>query len=220
MPSLLVTAFGPFGPSSYNPTRAALPGIDSALADAAAVTTAVLPVEFAAVRRQLRELIASQSPDFVVCLGLAESRRALSIEKVAVNVMAARIPDNAGAQPLDEQVCAGAPAAYFSTLPVAGMAAAVRREGVPAEVSYSAGTYVCNTAMFTALHATAGTPARAGFIHVPQALGAESPATGALTTEGLTQDDITAGIVAALRALVTGVAEREDSTPPPAGHVD
>lgn len=219
MPSLLVTAFGQLGPSSYNPTRAALPGIESARADADDVTTAVLPVEFAAAREQLDELIARHSLDFVVCLGLAESRRVISMEKVAVNVMAARIPDNAGAQPVDEPVCAGGPTAYFSTLPVAGMAAAVRRAGVPAEVSYSAGTYVCNTAVFTALHATAGTPARAGFIHVPQALGAESPATGALTREGLTQDDITAGIVAALRALVTG-ADEEDSTPPTAGHVD
>ncbi|WP_083319075.1 hypothetical protein [Corynebacterium sp. HMSC04H06] len=74
MPSLLVTAFGPFGPSSYNPTSAALPGIESALADAADVTTAVLPVEFAAAREQLDKLIAGHSPDFVVCLGLAESR--------------------------------------------------------------------------------------------------------------------------------------------------
>jgi pyroglutamyl-peptidase len=107
----------------------------------------------------------------VLCLGQAGGRSHVSVERVAINVDDARIADNSGASPVDEAIAANGPAAYFSTLPIKAMAVAMRGAGVPALVSNSAGTYVCNHLMYGVLHflAASNTPARAGFIHLPYA---------------------------------------------------
>jgi pyroglutamyl-peptidase len=107
----------------------------------------------------------------VIATGLASGRGALSIERVAINVMDARIPDNAGAQPVDAPIVAGGPAAYFSTLPIKAMRAALQQAGLPAEVSQTAGTFVCNQVFYGLMHRLArqrrAPGARGGFIHVP-----------------------------------------------------
>jgi pyroglutamyl-peptidase len=116
------------------------------------------------LNRQLRAI----RPRLVICLGQAGGRAAITPERVAINVDDARIPDNAGGQPVDRPVVRGGPAAYFSTLPVKAMVAGLRADGVPAEVSQTAGTFVCNHVFYGLMHALRRrSGVRGGFIHVP-----------------------------------------------------
>ena len=133
-----------------------------------AVVAAQLPTQFGASLARLRALLAEHRPALVICLGLAASRGALSLERVAINVNDARIADNAGRQPVDEPVAASGPAAYFATVPIKAMVAAIREEGIPAEVSNSAGTFVCNHVFYGLQHALrTRRAARSGFMHLP-----------------------------------------------------
>ena len=126
---------------------------------------------FGASARRLHALLAQHRPALAICLGLAASRAALSLERVALNIDDARIPDNAGAQPIDTLVVPGAPAAYFSTLPIKAMQAQLNWAGIPAEISQSAGTFVCNHVFYALMHRLATARGlrrtRGGFIHVP-----------------------------------------------------
>jgi pyroglutamyl-peptidase len=165
---VLVTGFEPFGGDDRNPSWEVcerLPGEVAGLR----VEVCRAPCEFRRAIEVVAEAIERHGPALVVCLGLAAGRTHMGVERVAINVDDARIPDNAGMQPVDEPIAAGGPPAYFATLPVKAMVAAMRAAGVPAEVSNSAGTYVCNHLMYGVLHylAASGTRARAGFIHVP-----------------------------------------------------
>lgn len=132
--------------------------------------TTVLPVTFADAAATLLALVEEHHPCLVVATGLADGRDAVTPERVAVNLADARIPDNAGAQPLDEPVVAGGPAAYFSTLPVKAIGAALAEVGHPVALSHSAGTFVCNHVFYALLHHLEGRdgPA-AGFVHLPAA---------------------------------------------------
>lgn len=163
--TVLVTGFDPFAGASANPS-AELAGRLSDIA-----VTAVLPVEFGLLGRLLGDLLEEARPSAVVCLGLSEASRGLTFERVAVNLVDARIADNAGVQPVDEQVVPGGPAGYFTTLPVKAMVRAAHAAGVPGELSLSAGSYACNALMYLALHAAAMLPERSrprcGFVHVP-----------------------------------------------------
>lgn len=125
-----------------------------------------LPVEFGRASAVLGELIDQHAPDLVIAVGLAEERTAITPERVAINLEDARIPDNAGAQPLDAAIDDAGPAARWSRLPVKEIVRDLRDEGIPAEVSLSAGSYVCNSVMYRLL---ASTSVPAGFIHVPSA---------------------------------------------------
>lgn len=127
----------------------------------------VLPVEFEAAGRRIVALVAEHAPELVIAFGLAEDRTAVTPERVAINVDDARLPDNAGYQPQEVPIDEAGPAASFSTLPITAIVAALRDAGLAAEVSNSAGTYVCNHVFYRLLQATAGTPTRAGFVHVP-----------------------------------------------------
>jgi pyroglutamyl-peptidase len=165
---VLVTGFEPFGGDDRNPSWEVcerLPGEIAGLR----VEVCLVPCEFRRAFEVVAEAIERHRHALVVCLGLAAGRTHMGVERVAINADDARIPDNAGMQPVDEPIAAGGPPAYFATLPVKAMVAAMRAEGVPAEVSNSAGTYVCNHLMYGVLHylAASGLRARAGFIHVP-----------------------------------------------------
>lgn len=166
--TVLVTGFGPFGDVDQNPSWDAV----RLLAERRAVHAERLDVSFRRATARVRDLIAELRPDVVVNVGLAASRRALSLERVAVNLADARIPDVDGDQPVDEPAVPGAPTALLTTLPVKAIRARLRAAGLPGgapvELSLSAGTYVCNAVMLAALAAApAGT--RAGFVHVPPA---------------------------------------------------
>lgn len=173
---MLLTGFEPFADAAVNPSAEAVHLAADRWEGPETLVTAVLPVTFDGAASRLRELIAEHSPGVVVAAGLAGGRRAIGIERVAVNLIDARIPDNDGAQPVDVPSVAGGPAAYFATVPVKAIVRAVASAGIPVEVSHTAGTFVCNHVMFVALDEAAHRPGlRAGFVHVPWADGEGEP---------------------------------------------
>lgn len=176
---MLLTGFEPFDGDPANPSGEAVHLVADRWSRPEELVTSTLPVTFAGAPARLRELIAEHRPDVVIASGLAGGRAAIGVERVAVNLIDARIPDNDGVQPVDEPSIEGAPAARFATLPVKAIAARIAEAGIPAEVSYSAGTFVCNHVFFTALEAAASVT-RVGFVHVPwsaeQAPTADAPA--------------------------------------------
>jgi pyroglutamyl-peptidase len=164
----LVTGFEPFGGDEVNPAFEALRLLPPRLG-ALEVATRVVPAAFGQAIDALEDAMAAIIPDIVLCVGLAGGRAALSLERVAINIDDARIADNAGAQPLGLPVIAGGPAAYFATLPLKAAVAALREAGLPAIVSNSAGTFVCNHLFYGLMHlaATRRPGLRGGFLHVP-----------------------------------------------------
>ncbi|MEX0152592.1 pyroglutamyl-peptidase I [Microbacterium sp. LMI1-1-1.1] len=169
MTTVLLTGFVPFAGDASNPSGDAVRLVAERWTGPEELVAEVLPVTFDGAPARLRDLIAAHRPSVVLAVGLAGGRTAVTPERVAVNLADARIPDNDGAQPVDAPVVPDGPAAYFATLPVKAITAAVDAGGIPAALSHTAGTFVCNQVMYAALHATAGSDVRAGFVHVPYA---------------------------------------------------
>lgn len=169
MTTVLITGIEPFDGETLNPSWEAARRLDGARVAGATLVARQLPCVIGKVVGVLRAAIEETRPDLVICLGQAGGRVDLSIERVAINVVDARIPDNEGRQPIDEPVVAGGPVAYFSTLPIKAIVRDLRRAGVPASVSLSAGTYNCNTIFYGLSHyiATERPALRGGFVHVP-----------------------------------------------------
>lgn len=165
---ILATGFTPFGGEKMNPAWEAVKRLPDTIAGAEIVKLEI-PTVFARCGQAVEAAIQASRPDAVLCVGQAGGRACVTIERVAINLADARIPDNEGAQPVDQPVCADGPAAYFATVPVKAMVKHVRDHGIPCQISYSAGTYVCNCVMYEVLHmAAVRYPGlRAGFIHVP-----------------------------------------------------
>lgn len=175
--SVLVTGFDPFGGSPVNPSWDAVQALHGRTIAGHRVIGAELPTVFGAWQRLL-PLLEQHRPSLVLCTGQAGGRAALSLERIAINVNDARIPDNAGAQPVDAPVVAAGPAAYFTGLPIKAMLQALLDAGVRAEVSQTAGTFVCNETFYGLMHLLAqpqwhGT--RGGLIHVPWLPGQGQP---------------------------------------------
>ncbi|GAU67417.1 pyrrolidone-carboxylate peptidase [Streptomyces sp. NBRC 110611] len=171
MTRVLLTGFAPFDGEAVNPSWQA---VRAAAAEPPAGVEAFaveLPCVYGASFAVLRAAIEDTRPEIVVCAGQAGGRPDITVERVAINVDDARIPDAAGAEPIDEPVVPGGPAAYFSTLPVKACVAAVRAAGLPASVSQTAGTFVCNHVFYGLAHliATELPGIRGGFVHVPYA---------------------------------------------------
>ena len=165
---ILITGFEPFGGETINPSQAIAQNLHGTEIGGHEVVGVLLPGVFGAANRELSRQLRAIRPSLVVCLGQAGGRAAITPERVAINVDDARIPDNAGAQPVDRPVVQGGPAAYFSTLPLKAIVAGLRADGVPAEVSQTAGTFVCNHVFYGLMHALRRRPGvRGGFIHVP-----------------------------------------------------
>jgi pyroglutamyl-peptidase len=168
---ILLTGFDPFGGQPVNPSWLAVQALQGTEIDGHLVVAAQIPTRFGDAAKVLADLLGRHEPDLVVCTGQAGGRSAISLERVAINVNDARIPDNAGAQPVDTPVVPGGPVGYFSTLPIKAMLAALLAEGIRAEVSQTAGTFVCNHLFYALMHQLATDPrhahARGGLIHVP-----------------------------------------------------
>lgn len=165
---VLVTGFEPFGGEAVNPSWDVAQALHGQQRGGALITAVQLPCVFAASLPALRAAMRRHRPQLVLCLGLAGSRSAISLERVAVNLCDARIADNAGAMPAGTPVVAGGPAAYFTRLPVKALVQRLLAAGLPAELSLSAGSFVCNQVFYGLLHALrrqTGVPA--GFIHLP-----------------------------------------------------
>lgn len=169
--TILVTGFDAFGGHAVNPSALVARALHRHQIAGWRIVGAELPTSFAHAPVRLDALLARHRPALVISLGLAAGRAALSLERVAINRDDARTTDNQGAQPPDRPVIPGAPAAYLSTLPIEAMQRAMTAAGAPAELSSSAGTFVCNHTFFGLMHRIATVPAlrgtRGGFIHLP-----------------------------------------------------
>lgn len=168
---ILVTGFEPFDKDSVNPSWEIARALDGRQCDGQAIKAVQLPCEFGKALNVLDAALEELKPQLVILLGLANGRNDITPERVAINVDDARIPDNAGKQPIDRPVIAQAPDAYFSTLPIKAIVRDLRAKGVPVSVSNSAGTFVCNHTFYGLMHRLATVPAlsatRGGFVHVP-----------------------------------------------------
>lgn len=199
---ILVTGFDPFDGESRNPSWDAVSQLPRDIAEAEVVTLCV-PTEFRRATAEVVEAIGELAPDVVVLVGQAGGRADVTPERVAINVQDARIPDNVGVQPIDVPIVEDGPAAYFSTLPVKAIVAAIRDAELPASLSNSAGTFVCNDLMYGVLHhlaVTGRTEVRAGFVHVPFVPEQAARHEG---TPSLPLDDIVRALTAAIEAVVT-----------------
>ncbi len=167
---LLLTGFEPFGSSQVNPSEQIVHALSREKMSGIELHTAILPVDRTRGPETLIRAFELHQPDAALCLGEASRRMAISIERVAINLMDYRIADNAGNQMVDEPIIADGPAAYFVTLPVRAMLNAVRAACVPAELSLSAGAYLCNQVTYSLLHHLAQNHLKnaAGFIHLPR----------------------------------------------------
>lgn len=165
--NIIVTGFDPFGGEKINPSIEcvkALPEIEGV-----DLFRVELPTVFKESAKRLNEVINELKPDAVLSVGQAGGRPGITMERIAINVDDARIPDNSSQQPIDEAIQEKGEAAYFSNLPIKRIVKAIREAGIPAEVSNSAGTFVCNHIMYQALFAAkkAKKPFKAGFMHIP-----------------------------------------------------
>lgn len=171
MRTVLLTGFEPFENEPVNPSWEAVRALDGQrVGDDAVIVARQLPCVFGAAIAGMAALLEALKPDVVIAVGQAGGRTEMSIERIAINVDDARIADNAGAQPIDATIAADGPAAYFSTLPIKAITRDLRAAGVPAMVSQTAGTFVCNHVFYGLMHALASRGAggtRGGFIHIP-----------------------------------------------------
>lgn len=198
LPIVLLTGFEPFAGASVNPSWQASRALHGRVLGGHRVIAAQLPVEFGRALDRLDMLLERHRPALVITTGQAGGRAAISLERVAINVDDARIPDNAGRQPVDTPVVAGGPAAYFSTLPIKAMHAAMQAGGWPGEVSQTAGTFVCNHVFYGLMHRLASDPrwaaTRGGCVHVPWMDGQGTPS--------LALDRLVGGLECAIRAAL------------------
>lgn len=165
--TVLLTGFEPFNKETVNPAWEAVRALAGWAGEGFTVEVRQLPCVFGAAQEVLKDAIGSLNPELVIAVGQAGGRVDLSVERVAINVDDAPIQDNAQQQLVDEPVVPGGPAAYFSTLPIKAIVRGLRDAGLPASVSQTAGTFVCNHVFYGLMHHTAGTATRAGFIHIP-----------------------------------------------------
>lgn len=200
---VLVTGFEPFGGEKVNASLEAVRRLPARVG-ALEIETAALPTSYSRSLRALEAAIARAKPEIVLCVGQAGERAALCVERVAVNVQDARIPDNDGAQPVDAPIVAGGPTAYLATLPVRAAVAALRAEALPAQLSMSAGTFVCNHVFYGLMHlaATRRYPFRGGFLHVPCL-----PQQAAGNAPSMAPERIARGIAVVLEASATETTE-------------
>lgn len=165
MKRVLVTGFEPFHKASANPTKEIVQILESEKIPG--LTTFVLPVEFGKSSKLLIDLIEKQKPEIVIALGQAEGRSQITPEKIAINLDNARIPDNAGNSPVNQSIVSGGADGLFSTLPIDSYVEKLKQADIPASISYSAGTYVCNHLFYALQNYCKDKEIQSGFIHVP-----------------------------------------------------
>ena len=203
-----MTGFEPFGGDQINPSWEIAKALNGQKIAGVNIIARMLPCVFGEALKVLQQSIDEVNPDLVLALGQAGGRSDFSIERIAINIDDARIADNAGAQPIDQPVVNGAPAAYFSTLPIKTMVAELRAAGHPASVSQTAGTFVCNHVFFGLQHALHGSGVRSGFMHLPL-LPAQAARLAGQPSMALEQ--MLAGVSLALELAWPMVADRRES---------
>ena len=197
---VLVTGFEPFGGEKVNPALEAIKGLPDEI-HGAEVRWLEVPTVFRKSAQVLEEEMSRYQPDFILCIGQAGGRSSLTPERVAINQDDARIPDNEGNQPIDLPIRPDGAPAYFSSLPIKAMVQAIKKEGLPASVSNTAGTFVCNHLMYQVLYLVEREflHVKAGFMHIPYMM---EQVVNRPTTPAMSLVDIRRGIEAAIGAMI------------------
>ena len=196
---LLLTAFSPFGGEKINPSLEAVKLLKDKILETDIIKLEV-PTVFGKSIKIVADAIEKEKPDYVLCIGQAGGRYGITPERVAINIDDARIPDNEGNQPIDRPIFADGEPAYFSGLPVKAMVEEIRKEGLPASLSNSAGTYVCNHLMYGVLYTLSKKykGVKGGFIHVPFI---PEQTVDKSDKPSMSLPDIVRGLEAAIRAV-------------------
>jgi len=197
MKKVLVTCFNPFGGDEINPSEIIVHKLPT-LIKGHLIIPFTLETAFYVSLEQLLDKVNDVKPDIVISVGLAGGREKITVERVAINLADARIPDNLGEEPIDEPILENEPSAYFSTLPIKAMVKASNDKFIPAEISNTAGTFVCNFVMYGMLHyvATVNPKIKAGFIHIPNLL------TQTKTSFSMKEEDILEGLISMIEAAI------------------
>ena len=192
MKKLLITGFDPFGGESVNPSWEAVKLLPDTVGNYQLYKLQI-PTVFGLAPQKVLEAARAIEPDVIISVGQAGTRDSITPERIGINMRSARIADHAGRIPVEESIVPGGPDGLFSTLPVAAMVDAIRAANLPAAISNTAGTFVCNDTLYSLLHHYQGTPVRCGFIHVPWL-----PEQG---TPNLTLEHTVQALIAAISAL-------------------
>lgn len=198
---ILVTGFDPFGGEKTNPAYEAVKLLPDEILGSEIIKLEI-PTVFSKSSIVVEESIKKHNPDIVLNIGQAGGRSSISVERVAINLAEARIPDNEGEQPINEKLQEDGKNAYFATIPVKGIVKNVRKHGIPANISYTAGTYVCNSIMYNVLYMLDKKykDIRGGFIHVPFSI--EQAVSKQDGTASMAIDTIAKGLEYAIEAIV------------------
>jgi len=197
---ILITGFEPFGGETINPSLEAVMSLPSQI-DNIIIKKMSLPVVFGKSADVLYAALDAEDFDAVICVGQAGGKASINIERVAINMDDTKSPDNEGNTPIDQSIFPNSPAAYFSTLPIKEIVANLIEAAIPAVVSNTAGTYVCNHVMYAALHYAAQKQPqmKAGFVHIPylpvQVLDKNN-------APSMTLENVVAGLVVVVKAAV------------------
>lgn len=204
MMKILVTGFDPFGGEKINPALETIKRLPDTILGAQIIKLEI-PTVVGKSLAKIKEAVEKENPDAVLSIGQAGGRSEITVERVGINIDDCRIPDNEGNQPIDEPVVKGGPAAYFVTVPIKAIVENIKAHNIPASISNTAGTFICNHVCYGVAHlaaqrTAAGKPMKSGFIHIPflpeQAIG--KPAL----TPSMSLETIVSGITHALEAIV------------------
>jgi len=200
MKKILVTSFEPFDGETLNPSQLAVADLPDVI-DGVKIIKQVIPVVFGKSIDVLYGILKSENPDAVICVGQAGGRASIAVERVAINIDDARIPDNSGFAPIDEPVFADAPTAYFSTLPIKAMVQDCNEAGIPASISNTAGTFVCNHLMYAACHYSAiyDPKMKAGFVHIPYI---PEQTVDKQTMPSMSKENIVTGLMTIIKTVI------------------
>ena len=204
MMKILVTGFDPFGGEKINPALETIKRLPDTILGAQIIKLEI-PTVVGKSLAKIKEAVEKENPDVVLSIGQAGGRSEITVERVGINIDDCRIPDNEGNQPIDEPVVKGGPAAYFVTVPIKAIVENIKAHNIPASISNTAGTFICNHVCYGVAHlaaqrTTTGKPMKSGFIHIPflpeQVIG--KPAL----TPSMSLETIISGITHALEAIV------------------
>ncbi|OOF36140.1 pyroglutamyl-peptidase I [Rodentibacter heidelbergensis] len=211
MKKILITGFEPFGGATINPALEAVNQLAHVKLDGGEIVTCEVPVTRYKALDTIIAAIEQYQPDYVMTIGQAAGRIGITPERIAINVDDFRIPDNGGNQPIDEPIVADGPDAYFTTLPIKAIIRTLRENGIPCQVSNTAGTFVCNHVFYGIQHYLRDKGVKHGFIHIP--LLPEQDTLGTQPTMAL---DV---IVKGLRLAAQAVLDNEKDILITAGHI-
>ena len=218
--AVLVTGFEPFGGSNINPSELVARNLDGRLVEGRRVVARVFPVETTVIAERLRQAFEEERPDLVICTGVAPGQTAVSLERVAVNMLDFEQPDNAGEERKNQPILRGGPDARLSPMPIGEIVEAWLRNGIPGYVSNSAGTYLCNQVFYEALGIaeSVSPPVTAGFIHLP-CLPEQAIAAGAGNTPSMSLELMQRAVELAIAAAVKSNERRNAGRHPAAAGV-